>query len=355
MGKWVNTPLPDKYCQKVIVPAVNNRGLFVELLPVGSCDAKIGASMEVGHFPANASGAFCPVPGRNKRMSASQYPEQSLREKLVVAGIPESEHTVELLAARMPSDFSAKAFQGLTVDMMAELVLYSIAKGLLTLPVASDKALLDMPWGSHVCQFYQEKKDLLELLVPYFKQGLERNEACVWMVGDLTVEEARKALSAVVPNLDEYLGSGQMRILHHSALYTATDGSVKPADTLRDEFTALGASVRESGFNGLRASGCVGWVDTDSAMSRFMEYETKVHCAIQDSRMMAVCTYPARAASLTASRELIHNHGNIFVKRGEWVHDKSRDAKNIEAVFSSLANMQESDGELFRNPATASA
>jgi hypothetical protein len=72
-------------------------------------------------------------------------------------------------------------------------------------------------------------------------------------------------------------------------------------------------------------------------MSRFMDYEAKVHCAIQDSRMMAVCTYPARAAGLHGSRELIHNHGKIFVKRGEWVHDNSRDAKKIEDVFASLS------------------
>ena len=74
-------------------------------------------------------------------------------------------------------------------------------------------------------------------------------------------------------------------------------------------------------------------------MSRFMNYESKVHCAIQDSRMMAVCTYPARAAALHRSRELIHNHGKIYVKRGEWVHDNSSDAKKIEAVFASLATM----------------
>lgn len=72
-------------------------------------------------------------------------------------------------------------------------------------------------------------------------------------------------------------------------------------------------------------------------MSRFMDYETKVNLAIQNSRIMAVCTYPAQAAATCACRELIHNHGKIFVKRGEWVHDKSRDAEKIEAVFASLA------------------
>jgi hypothetical protein len=239
----------------------------------------------------------------------------------------------------MPEDFSAQSFQGMSVDMMAELLLYLIAKGIVTLPVAGDKALLDMPWGSHVCQFYDRKEDLVEMLVPYFKQGLEKNDACVWMVGDLTVEEAGNALAAAVPGLERHLAEGRMQIRHYTEFYTNPDGTVKPADTLRDQFAEMGSTVTAEGFRGLRASGSVSWIDNESDMSRFMDYETKVHCAIQDSRMMAVCTYPTRAAAFHQSRQLIHNHGQIFVKRGEWVHDNSRDAKKIEAVFASLARM----------------
>ncbi len=55
--------------------------------------------------------------------------------------------------------------------------------------------------------------------------------------------------------------------------------------------------------------------------------------------MMAVCKYPARSATLHGSRKLIHNHGNTFGKRGEWVHGDSRDAKKIEAIFASLATL----------------
>jgi hypothetical protein len=216
------------------------------------------------------------------------FPRRSLREKLTVAGIPESEHTAELLAARMPEGFNVHSCRGMSVDMMAELLLYLIAKGLVTQPVAGDKALLDMPWSSHVCQFYQEKADLLELLVPYFKQGLEKNEACVWMVGDLTVEEARTALAAAVPNLERYLASGQLPIRHYTEFYTNPDGTVKASDTLCEQCQTVGSTAQANGFEGLRASGWVGWVDNDAAMGRFMEYESKVHCAIQDSRMMAV-------------------------------------------------------------------
>ena len=29
----------------------------------------------------------------------------------------------------------------------------------------------DLPWGTHFCQFYRTRKDLLDILVPYFKAG----------------------------------------------------------------------------------------------------------------------------------------------------------------------------------------
>lgn len=269
-------------------------------------------------------------------MNALQYPNEALRKKLVIAGIPASEHSIDSLTAKMP-DFELRAFEGISVDMLAKLLLYFIAKGTVALPIASDKALLDMPWGSHVCQFFDGKEDLVKMLVPYFKQGLERNEACVWLVGDLTVEEAGNALAAVVPDLDCFMDTGQMQIRHYTEFYTNANGRVKPPAQLSDDFAAMGLTVRANGFEGLRVSGSVSWVKDAESMSQFMDYETKVNLAIQNSRMMAVCSYPAQAAAMCQCRELIHNHGKIFVKRGEWVHDKSKDAKRIEAVFASLA------------------
>ncbi|MFZ0815219.1 MAG: MEDS domain-containing protein [Candidatus Sulfotelmatobacter sp.] len=125
---------------------------------------------------------------------------------------------------------------------------------------------------------------------------------------------------------------------HYTEFYTNPNGTVKPAEQLSEQFAGMASTVRAQGFAGLRASGAVSWINNEESMSRFMDYETKVNCAIQGSRIMAVCTYPARTAGLHRCRELIHNHGKIYVKRGEWVHDNSRDAKKIEAVFASLAS-----------------
>ena len=102
-------------------------------------------------------------------MEPSPHPNASLRQKLLVAGIPESEHTLDALMSRMP-DLDSPLLQGLSVDMMAELLLYLISKGVVTLPRASDKALLDLPWGSHVCQFYDSKQDQLDMLAAVLRR-----------------------------------------------------------------------------------------------------------------------------------------------------------------------------------------
>jgi MEDS: MEthanogen/methylotroph, DcmR Sensory domain len=40
----------------------------------------------------------------------------------------------------------------------------------------------DMPWGTHVCLFYETPQDLLDTAVCYFEAGLKSNEFCVWAV-----------------------------------------------------------------------------------------------------------------------------------------------------------------------------
>ena len=64
----------------------------------------------------------------------------------------------------------------------------------------------DIPWGTHFCNFYETKADLLATLIPYYKTGLENNEFCLWVVVEpLTGVEAAKALRSAVPDFDQHL------------------------------------------------------------------------------------------------------------------------------------------------------
>jgi hypothetical protein len=78
----------------------------------------------------------------------------------------------------------------------------------------------DVPWGTHICQFYETKDDLADILVPYFKVGLENKEFCLWVTSQpLEVEDAKEALGKAVLDLDYYLENGQIEIIPYTCLH----------------------------------------------------------------------------------------------------------------------------------------
>ena len=78
----------------------------------------------------------------------------------------------------------------------------------------------NVPWGTHFCQFYQTKEDLTDILISYFKSGLENNEFCFWVTSHpLEVEEAKEGLRKAVPDIDVYLEKGQIEIIPYTQGY----------------------------------------------------------------------------------------------------------------------------------------
>ncbi len=71
----------------------------------------------------------------------------------------------------------------------------------------------DVPWGIHFCQFYKTKKDLIDILVPYFKAGLENNEFCMPFTSEaLSPEEAKETLEKQVREPDDHIAKVRMKI-----------------------------------------------------------------------------------------------------------------------------------------------
>src|SRR5208283_723007 len=92
----------------------------------------------------------------------------------------------------------------------------------------------DIPWGTHFCQFYQTKPDLMDILVPYFKAGLENNEFCLWLTSQsVEVDEAKKALRKAILDFDTYLENGQIEFISYMQWYLI-EGSFDSTSTLND-------------------------------------------------------------------------------------------------------------------------
>src|SRR3990170_821969 len=77
-----------------------------------------------------------------------------------------------------------------------------------------------LPWGTHICHFYESKEDLMEVLVPWFVEGLRGGELCVWVVSEpLSVQDAADAMKRAIPALAGYIEKGRLKILRHDEWY----------------------------------------------------------------------------------------------------------------------------------------
>ena len=206
----------------------------------------------------------------------------------------------------------------------------------------------DVPWGAHFCQFYETAEDLVDTLVPYFREGLLANEFCMWITSaPLEVDEASHALATAVPDLDARLANGQMQILDYRDWYVH-DGRFDAAAVLQGWLDRLG-DARRRGFEGLRLSGNTFWLE-EAGWDDFYRYEAMINEVIGQHRMLAICTYSLERCGVKEIVDVIDNHEFALIKRhGRWevlesaVHKRAEQAiRESEDRFRCLfASMQE--------------
>lgn len=172
-----------------------------------------------------------------------------------------------------------------------------------------------IPWGTHLCQFYRTKADLIDTLVPYFKAGLEANEFCMWVTSEpLTAAEAEAALAKALPRFSRFKANGQIQILDYSRWYTR-DGKFDADRVLQAWIGKLEAAL-ERGFQGLRLTGNTFWLEKKDWQD-FNRYEAEVDRAVGTRRMLALCTYPIEKCSIREILDVSANHQLTLVREGK--------------------------------------
>ncbi len=185
------------------------------------------------------------------------------------------------------------------------------------------------PWGTHFCLFYQTKEDLIDILVPYFKAGLENNEYCLWVTSEpLNEKEAEKAIKVAMPNFDDYLKKKQIEIVHYTEWYLR-DG-VFDLDRVLNGWIEKLENAIENGFEGLRITGNTAWLEKKD-WKDFKDYEEEINNVIGNFQMMAICTYSLEKCGSFELLDVIKNHQFALLHRnGRWESFKSMEQIVLE-------------------------
>lgn len=189
-----------------------------------------------------------------------------------------------------------------------------------------------VPWGTHLCQFYQTKGDLIDILVPYFKAGLNNNELCVWLTSEpLTVGQARASLTGAVRELNDYIKKGQIEIVNASEWYTKS-GKFNSEEVLR-RWIEKEKLALQKGFDGLRFSGNTSWLQRE-AWEQFADYEQAVDRVIGGHRMIAICSYCMDKCMASDVIALVNKHRfTLFSQKGNWEVAESAQLQRVEQVL----------------------
>lgn len=187
----------------------------------------------------------------------------------------------------------------------------------------------DVPWGTHFCQFYQTREDLLDILLPYFKKGLEENEFCMWVTSEpLDEKEAEEAIRKALPHFDEFLKKGQIEIIPFSEWYVK-DGAFNAKRVLEGWADKLKLALSR-GFDGMRLTGNTFWLEKKDWKS-FTDYEKEVNSVIGTCKMIAVCTYSLDRCGAFELIDVMRNHQFALIRReAKWELVESSERKKAK-------------------------
>ncbi len=196
----------------------------------------------------------------------------------------------------------------------------------------------DVPWGRHSCLFYQTQEDLIDILVPYFKAGLESNEFCMWVTSEPFSEKgAKEAMRKAVPNFDHYLKKGQIEIVPHTEWYLK-DGAFRLQRVLNAWIDKLNQALAK-GYEGLRVTGNAAWLEKKD-WRNFTDYEEQVNKVIGKYQMIAICTYSLNRCGASELLDVVKNHQFALIKReGKWELIESSERRRAEEALVKERNL----------------
>jgi signal transduction histidine kinase len=199
----------------------------------------------------------------------------------------------------------------------------------------------DRPWGTHFCNFYEGGRDLLDMLVLYFKAGLEENEFCVWVVSEpLSEREAWDGLRKAVPEFDDYVSKRSIEIFDGREWYLK--GGVFDSTRVMTAWNEKIERALDRGYAGLRGSGNTAWLQKKD-WKAYSEYEQVVNDRVIGRLAVLLCTYPLQSCGANELLDVVATHQFATVmRRGDWELIETPELKQAKAEIKKMNDELES-------------
>ena len=147
--------------------------------------------------------------------------------------------------------------------------------------------------GDHVCTLFSSADEQLAAATDYIEQGLARNERCLYICGEQTPADFRRALMAAGIDVPREEARGALILLTKETAHLA-GGSFNATRMIGLLSTAVEDALRD-GFEGLCAAGDMTWlIDEAPGSEELAEYEALLNHFYASNRALGLCQYNRR-------------------------------------------------------------
>src|SRR5689334_4610840 len=168
----------------------------------------------------------------------------------------------------------------------------------------------------HLCVPYRGRDEQFAVAAPFISIGLERNEKCLYVEGDVPSSTLLPAMESLGLDAGPAVRSGALQTMAYPGPYIA-DGRFDP-DRMVEWFARKDDESRRAGFSGTRYVGEMTWaLGPYPGVDRLAEYEAKLNPFLHDRPMALLCQYDRDRFSSAIICEMIATHPKV-VARG-WV------------------------------------
>jgi hypothetical protein len=166
----------------------------------------------------------------------------------------------------------------------------------------------------HVCAFFNSADEEYEIMLPFLKEGLDRNERVVQITDPKRRNEKRERLRDYGVDADGLISSGQLALRGWDEAYLK-DGYFDQYRMLADLEGMLQAGAT-MGFSMTRLTGSTDWrVEDFPGVTDLVEYEARLNYVLPKYQDPVICTYDARKFGASEALDILRTHPMIVIGR----------------------------------------
>jgi chemotaxis family two-component system sensor kinase Cph1 len=166
--------------------------------------------------------------------------------------------------------------------------------------------------GEHLCSFYENKEEQFQIVFPFIVEGLARNEKCLYIADENSVDEVKAGLLIHGIDVEECLKTGQLNIRTTKESYLK-HGRFILNDMILQIDSFVYRAINE-GYSGVRVAGEVTWLIRElSYLEEFLEYEKTLNEVFRNRPVKLLCQYNSKKLFGNVILGALRTHPRVLI------------------------------------------